>query len=389
MVWGAIAGAVLGTVGNAMGASAKQDAANKQIKINHQMAMEDWKYQNEQAERQVDFAKESVAIQRKNNIRDAKWQDQTNLKNWQFSIEQSDFKFVNQLMAKMQSDHTLNQNLQFNNDAYDHAMRQQDNWMQDKFIAREFSLMDMDLDIVKAEDAMQGAYNDILINSARARADVFHNMNLVQFERNQKQMEIAFRAQDNQVEKLIAAGKAQNQQAGRSGSKAEQAAEMAGGRKEAEYRAKATQVFQLAALSMDNLHNKLFYINVDAENKAEQVGKNYLRATKQADLDKWKIWETWDSAKAQDQINREDIALSKQQKDMDAWANNMLMPMRGPVPPPPFATPLPDLQDPLDHVWSPKPIEGAAQSGAVMGAIAGGLSGIGGALDNAFKPSTG
>ena len=226
---------------------------------------------------------------------------------------------------------------------------------------------------------------DILINAARQRSDVHHNMNMVQVERNQKQMEIAFRAQDNQVDKLIAAGKAQNQQAGRSGSKAEQAAGMAGGRKEAEYRAKATQIFQLSALSMNNLNEKLFYINEDAENKAEQVGKQYLNATKQADLDKWKIWETWDSAKMQNQINREDIALSKQQHDMNAWANNMLMPMRGPVPPPPFATPLPDLQDPLDHVWSPEPIEGAAQSGAVMGAIAGSLSGIGGALDKAFE----
>jgi len=214
-------------------------------------------------------------------------------------------------------------------------------------------------------------------------------MDMVQLERNQNRMEIAFRAQDNQVDKLMAAGKAQNQQAGRSGSKAEQAAEMAGGRKEAELRQKATNIFKLAAANMNTLNDNLFFINQDASMKAKAVGARYVNAMKDASLDKFKIYETYRSAQRQDAINREEIGLSKTQQDMNAWANNMLMPMRGPTPPPPFATPLPDLQDPLEHVWSPEPLKGATKSGAVMGAIAGGLSGIGGALDAAFAQPVG
>ena len=386
MQWlGAAIGGITSLVTGGMAANSKQNSANKQVQINYEMAKDNWKYENEMADRQVEFAQEGVAIQRKNNIRNAKWQDQTNLKNWQLGIEQSDFKFVNQLMAKMESDKTLQKNLNFNNKAYDHAMRQQDNWMRDKEIARDFALEDMGLMVGKAEDSMTGAYNEILNTAAKERQGIYHNMNMVQMDRNIKRMDIAFKSQDNAVDALIAAGKAQNQQAGRSSDKSIQAAQMAGGRKEAELTQQATNIFKLAALSMDNLHQNLFYINNEAEDRAESVGKQYINTMKEANLDKWKISETWLSAKRQDIINREEIGLSKEQQDMNAWANNMLMPMRGPVPPPPFATPLPDLQDPLDHVWSPKPMKGATQSGAVMGAIAGSLTGIGGALDTAFK----
>ena len=385
MVWGALIGGVLGMGASAIGASQQQAAANKQIKINHKMAKQNWQYENEEQDRRVEFNKEGLEIKKKNNIRDAKWQDETNLKNWQMNVMEGDFKYVNQLMAKMESDRVLNENLHYNIAATDQALRMQDNWKQDRYQEREFNLMDMGLVVAKAKDDMGSAFNDILLNAAKQRNDVFHSMDKVQYERNVKKMEISFRSQDNQVDKLIQAGKAQNLQSGRSGSKAEQSAEAAGGRKEAELTQQATNIFKLASMNLARLNADLMYVNQDTANKKKAVGRQYFTAKKQTRLSKFKTWESWRSAQKQDAFQRDDILLSKKQADMNARANNMLMPMRGPIPPPPFATPMPDYQQPLDHVWSPKPIEGAAQTGAVMGAIAGALPGIGGALDAGFK----
>ena len=386
MHWiGALIGAVGGAVASGIGAQAQQDAYNEQVKINYEMAKETWQYENEQADRQVAFAKEGIAIQNKNNIRNARWQDATNLKNWKQTVAEGDFKYLNQLMAKMESDRTLQENLAFNAEATDHALAQQDNWLQDRFQEREFSLMDQELAMSKAEDEMTRSFNDILITAAKQRSDIFGAMTKTQFDAHTQRMELSFKKQDNEINKLLESGKAQNLQAGRSGDKAIQSAEAAGGRKAAEFNEMATQVFKIAALNMHQFNNDLLFVNMDAKNRKEAVGKEYLAKAKSVNLDQFKTWESWRSARRQDHFQRDDIWLSRKQADMTARAQNMAMPFRGPVPPPPFATPLPDLQEPMEHVWSPKPKKGATQSGAVWGAVGGALSGIGGALDAGAK----
>lgn len=385
MVWGQIAGAVFGGIMGGVSKQQENDAYNKQVKIQDKYNKEVWKYENEQAEDKVDWLKEGIEIQKTNNLRDAKHRDATNLKNWQLSIEQTDFNFVNQLMAKAQSDQTLQQNLAFNESATENAIRQQDHWMHDKALENEFNLMDMGLEISQAEGAMELAYQDIFTNHARQRNNIYGQMDQVQQQRNEKRMDIAFRSQDNQIAKLIASGKAQNQQAGRSTDKSIQAAEMAGGLKEAELTQQATNIYKMAAINMEALNNELFYLGADTQNKAKAAGQKYMNTIEKTNIDRQKIAASYRSSRTQDWLNREDIKLSKQQADMNAWANNMLMPMRGPTPPPPYATPLPDLQQPMDHVWSPKPVKGAQKSGGFMSGLAPHLAGIGGAIDGAFN----
>ena len=372
-------GAVLGigqAVAGMAGASAQQSAQNKQIKINYEAAKENWEYENESAERKVDFIREQNQITRENNMRNAKFQDATALQGWQYSIQKQDFSYATELHAKLVSDQRMSAQLNQNRMAVEGARAQQNNWMREQQYARDFAIGDQNLILASAEGAMGNAFNDILTTLARDSARLTGQMSEVQHSRNRDAAMIAFKSQESIVESLVNAGSAQNLQAGRSGSKAIQSAEAKGGRAEAMLTQQATDIFKLAAISLDGLDKDLFWANQTAATNRKRVGQEYLSKAAQVSYDKDKINQSYRSALGQHQLNMHDIQQNFMQANLNAHAQNMLMPLPGPKPPPPYATPLPEILDPYDHVWSPKPKKGASVSGGVMSAAASALPGV-------------
>lgn len=369
MVWGAIASIASAGIGM-IASSGKDKAAKKQSD-----------YQNKMAERQVEWQIKNNEVQRNNNLRNAAFQDQTNLQNWKMQIDMQNFGFANKLEAKRHSDAKLGAQLQYNREATDAAINAQKHWLEERELDHRFNLMDLDLELGKGDNAMDAAFNEIILNAAMKRDAAFSQMDMVQAERGHKLDETAFASQENQVNMLMNAGKAQNSgTVGRSSNRTIDSITAAGGREEAKLTHQAEIIFKLAALSMDKLNTDLLYVNREADVTRKKVGQQYIDLAKTVSLGRVKSKNTLASATRQHWVNMQGIALSKKQHDMNAWADNLLMPRRGPTPPAPFATPIPEILDPEDHVWSPSPSSGVgilSSIGSALPGIVGGFSSIG------------
>ena len=380
MSW-ALAGAIGSAVFGGISGGASDAAANKAAKAAHKQAKADWEYQNEQAERDIDFKRELNEVQRWNNFQNAQYQDQSALQNWQMTIDQQMFDFGNRLQAKQVADRTMNQQLGLNKKATDLAVRQQENWMRERGIEKDFALKTEDLYMVRAEDTMDAAYQDILMNRQKEAVRLEGAMVNVQAKRNMERGMVSFKAQENMVDGLIAAGAAQNRQAGRSGDKGIQSAIAATGRAEERLRQEATNIFQLAGISMIGLQQDLIMNNTHSDIMREQVGQDFINKSNESYMRKEMAVESYNSAVRQNNLQHEVIQHQGRQADLDTWGKHyMLQPQLGPQPAPPFATPLPYILDPRDHVWSPKPVKGATSTGGATAGFLGGLSGIIGAL---------
>ena len=375
-IWGAVAGGISAVFGGIAGG--QQDAAaNKQRDIAHKQAKADWKYQNKQAERDIDFKRELNEVQRWNNFNNAMYQDQSALQNWQMQIDTQYFDYANKLEAKAWSDKTLGQQLGLNQKATQLAKDQQQSWMHDQGIQRDFSLREQDLYMARANDSMDAAYQDILLTRQNEAVKLEGQMSMVQTKRNIERGDVAFAAQESIVDGLIAAGAAQNMQAGRSTDKAIQSAEAKAGRADAKFHQEATNIFKLAGLSMIGLQQDLVMNNVNADIKREQVGRDYVNKSKESYFRREQALESYASAERQNIFKQQEIDQQSKQADINAWAEHyMFEPKLGPQPNPPFATPLPYILDPKDHVWSPKPEKGATSTGGAMAGFMGGLPGI-------------
>ena len=376
MSWALAAGIATSVFGGISGGS-KDAAANKAAKAAHKQAKADWKYQNEQQERNVEHQRELNEVQRWNNFQNAQYQDQSALMNWQMQIDQQMFNFGNQLQAKEIADRTMNNQLRLNKEATNLAKDQQENWMRDRDIEKDFALKEQDLYMVRAEDTMDAAYQDILMNRQKEAVHLEGQMVDVQAKRNMERGIVAFKAQENMVDGLLKAGAAQNRQAGRSGDKGIQSAMAATGRAEEQLRQEATNIFQLAGISMVGLQQDLIMNNTHADLKREQVGQDFINKSNESYMRKEMAVESFNSAVRQNNIQHKQIQQQGRQADLNAWGKHyMLQPQLGPMAAPPFATPLPYILDPIDHVWSPKPVKGATQTGGVMSGIMSGLPSI-------------
>ena len=376
MQWVGTAIAVAGGIMSGIAGSKSDASKNKQTKINYKAAKENWEYENEQAERNVDFQREQNQITRENNMRNAAFQDFTSLRNWQHKIEMQDFGFLTQLRAKQHSDNVYRQQLNQNSMALQNAQNQQKHWLKEQQYQRDFAIADQNLILAGAESAMGASFNQILTTLAMDSDRIEGKLSEVQHSRNRDSAIVAFKSQENAVESLIAAGSAQNRQAGRSGSKAIQSAEAKGGRTEAALTQQLTDIFKMTAISIDGLDKDLFWANQTAAQNRTKIANEYLGKAAQVSLDKDKINQMYRSAEGQHQLNMRDIHLNFQQANLTALGNNMLMPLPGPKPPPPYATPLPEILDPYDHVWSPEPRKGAMVSGGAISGFASALPGI-------------
>ena len=88
------------------------------------------------------------------------------------------------------------------------------------------------------------------------------------------------------------------------------------------------------------------------------------------------------SARRQSGRNMMDINLNKYGADLQAEANRMLMPTRGPAPPVPFRTPRATFLDPLEPQKGPAPVKGVNTTprASSLGIAAGVLGGIAGGV---------
>ena len=375
-IWPVI-GAVVGAGLSMWGASKAESSKNEQTKIQHAMDKDNWKYQNEAQEANITFTREQNEITRWNNLNNALFRDQTALQNWQLQIDQQLFEHGTNLAAKAQADKQLESQLEMNKAATELAKGQQENWMRDRNIERDFAIQDQNIIMAKANNDMESAFNEILMNRTQEavslEGQVAGIQHKAQYERGMK----AFQKQESIVNGLVAAGKAQNMQAGRSTDKAIQSAMAGAGREQTRLDYEATNIFKLASISIVGLQQDLIMNNLQAERLRDEVSKDYISKAQKYDLDKQSINASYDSAARANEFQQTAIRNQKQQADFNAWGKHFMAdPQMGPQPPPPFSTPLPVILDPQDHVWSPKPRKGAMASGGVLAAAGSALPGI-------------
>ena len=358
-IWGAIAGVATSIIGGMQQQSAS-DKANKQAK--------------KQAKEQYEHAKKVYKVQQENNKVQSEFTDSTNLQNWKYTIDQQQFKYGTELLAKIESDKTLGKQLEYNQQATTLANKQQDHWLFDQELDREFTLAEIEIGKTTSGDSLVNSYKDILNNANNQRQNIFAQQAAAQYERNNELAKTAFESTDNMVNSLLAGGKAALGGAGRSKVAVADSAEKAGGRKEAELKYQAQNILNLAAVNMNKLHHDLLFTNNNARISKERVGRKYVNEMSSFANATSKAEATWKSAKRKDGLNRMEILLSKKQQDMNAYANNLMMPIMGPTPPPPFATPIPKLVEPSK--FSAAQVSSPGILGGIVSSLPGLVSGF-------------
>ena len=386
MQWLGAVGAVVSAGIGMFGANSAQDSKNKGVKASYEASKEQWRYQNEQAERDIEFQREQNQLQRQFNLSNAIVQDNAAVKNWQMQIDQQFFDYGLRKEAKAKSDMIMNAQLEHNRNATELAMEQHENWFKDRQIEKDFALGEQDIIMDKATDDMSAAFSEILMNRQQEAVGLEGKLTQVQHKRNYDKGMLTMQNQENIIDGLINAGAAQNRQAGRSTDKGIQAAQMKAGMKTATYDFQAEAVFKMAGLSIIGVQQDLIMNNQRAERLREQVGADYINKSDMSYHKKKEAVASYNSAVRQSNVDAKKIQLDARQADLQAYANNMPTPKFGPQPAPPFSTPLPQILDPYDHVWSPEPVKGASYSGAGISSIASSLPSILTGISNWNKP---
>ena len=332
MVWGAIAGAVLGGISSAVGTSSQnaqaQQAADRQNKYNREV----YDFQVKEQERQYEYAVEGLEITKRNNEANLKFQEAERTQQYDYGMGIRAYEHTQNMRAWDASVSGAVQQQSFNELATKAALVDQDRLIHEQLLSISFDEAGTLLDYGAAAAGL-----GLRKRQARGAA--------------------ATQAQATRIETLKASGAAQARgMAGRSAARNIQGMVAEAGARQ-------------AAIIDDLMYN------------LEATDQQLYKMNQQLILDKAGFEMTRESAQMSDTVARNKIQQQSLQAAMDAAGRIGLKPEIAPPLPVPLALPRPEYQDVFKPGVPPAPMAvvamqqnmfssvlGGAMSGAQMGA---------------------
>ena len=150
MVWGAIAGAVLGGVSSVIGGSSKNRAARKQASAENKYNKAVYEFQLEEQERKYDYAVETLEIQKRNDERNLQFQEANLVQRYEYGMG---IRAYEQQQAERVYDLSVSRALQqqsFNEIAEKASTLDQDRLLHEQLIDLSFNRTETLLDYQRA-----------------------------------------------------------------------------------------------------------------------------------------------------------------------------------------------------------------------------------------------
>jgi hypothetical protein len=314
--------------------------AKKQVKLQHKVDKENYKFQWDEDDgqmwRKYAYDQETVNLQRQNSDIQLALTEQTAMDQWSYGMTIRDFNHNEKVKVRNQQVKQANQQVGFNAKAFSRGLEQQENWLQEQNLAIDMQKIELDSGWIDSADA----YN---LNQA----------NLDTKQRGSRAIN-QLQIQATSVEGLKAEGSARaSGQSGRSGAKSVQAAIAENGAKQAVIAEQTTQAGEQYALSTQQNVNQLNIAYKELFMKGQQ-----LSATR-------------NSLNKKDMLAREELNQQFKQANANALNKIMLNPTLAPdLPTPPDLDDYkPVFQDPFEPEAPPEPRKGAANTQSVMGSM--------------------
>ena len=138
MVWGAIAGAVLGGVSSVIGGSSKNRAARKQASAQNKYNKAVYEFQLEEQERKYDYAVETLDIQKRNDERNLQFQEANLVQRYNYGMGVRAYEYNQANRAYDQSIARAFQQQEYNQIAEKFALVDQDRLLHEQLIDLAF-----------------------------------------------------------------------------------------------------------------------------------------------------------------------------------------------------------------------------------------------------------
>ena len=338
MVWGAIAGAVLGGIGSAFSTSSQnaqaRDATDRQNKYNRQI----YDFQVKEQERLHEYAVEGLEITKRNNEANLQFQEAERTQQYDYGMGIRAYEHAQNMRVWEAQISQATQQLSFDQIASQAALVDQDRLLHEQMLSISFD------------------ETETLLNYGAAAAGVG-------LKKRQARGAAATQAQDTRIAALKASGVGQARgAAGRSAARNIQGIVAEAGARQ-------------AAIIDELMYN------------TEATDQQLYNMNQQLIIDKAGFEMSRESAQMSDKVARAKIQQQVLQSAMNAAGRIGLKPEISPPLPVPLALPRPEYQDVFKHGKPPPPMAGVAMQQNMFSSVLGGAVGgaqMGASIESSF-----